>query len=104
MKPLLVMPGLGSTVDLGVFNRVAGIDGHPARVEVYDGRGAFWHTVLGVGAGLLPSVWPVASAVVFSAYELSKIEGEKPFAQIAGALLEFGIGMGLAALYLGVKR
>jgi hypothetical protein len=92
--------GLGYTVDLGGFDRAVGIESTPARLEIFDGRGSFFHTAFGVVAGMLPAAWPTLTTSAFGAYQLSKVEGGKPFPQIAGAMLEFAIGMGLAALLM----
>lgn len=92
--------GLGHTLDLSFFDRVAGIDSTPASVTWWDGRGSVYHTSFGFLAGFLPGAWPVLATSAFGAYELSKVEGGKPFGSIAGALLEFAAGMGLAGLVL----
>jgi hypothetical protein len=92
--------GLGYMIDLGVFDRIVNIDSTPAQAEVFDSKGSFFHMLLGAAAGLLPDSWPVLGTSLFGAYELSKVEGGKPFSQIAGAILEFAFGMGIASLIL----
>lgn len=92
--------GLGHTLDLSLFDRVAGIDSTPATVEWLDGRGSVYHAAFGFLAGLMPGSWPVLVTSAFGAYQLSKVEGGKPFSRIAGGLLEFSAGLGLAGLLL----
>jgi hypothetical protein len=92
--------GLGLDVDLGIFDRLVNIDSTPAEAEMFDSKGSFFHVLWGAAAGLMPGAWPVLGTSVFGAYELSKVEGGKPFPKIAGALLEFAFGMGLASVYL----
>lgn len=95
--------GLGFTVDLGVFDKMVGIQSTPAKIEIYDGRGGFWHSALGAFAAFTPGAFPILVTSAFSGYQLSKVEGGKPFAEISGAFWEFAIGMGLASFYLWWK-
>lgn len=91
-------PGLGYMVDLGVFDSMANIDSTPAEAEVFTDKGSFFHVLLGAAAGFLPGAWPVLGTSAFGAYQLSKVEGGKPFPKIAGGILEFALGMGVAGL------
>lgn len=96
--------GLGMAVDLSVFDQLAGIQSGPACLEVFDNAaGSFWHLLFGALTAMLPDGWAIAGATAFGAYEFSKVEGGKPMGQVAGALLEFALGAGLAALLMRVK-
>ena len=90
--------GLGFDIDLSWVDRAVNIPSTPARAEVFDGPGSFWHVILGMAAGSLPGEWPILGTSLFGAYQLSKVEGGKPFARIAGGILEFAVGLGLAGL------
>lgn len=92
--------GLGMVVDLGIFDRMANIESTPAEVEIFNSKGSFFHVLLGAAAGCMPAEWTVLGTTLFGGYELSKVEGGKPFSQIAGAIWEFAIGMGIASLFL----
>jgi len=72
----------------------------PAELTAYDSPGSLWHTLLGIGAAMLPGAWQLSASTAFGAYELSKADGGKPFSEIAGAFLEFAIGLGIGALIL----
>jgi hypothetical protein len=95
--------GLGYLIDLGGFDRVAGIQSTPAVADIYNDRGSLWHTALGAVTGFMPGAWPVLATSLFAGYQLSKVEGGKPFPRIAGAMIEFAAGMALAGLYLLAK-
>ena len=93
--------GLGYAIDLDVFDQSVNVQSsNHAEADVFDSKGSFFHVLWGVAAGFMPSEWSVLSTTVFGAYELSKVEGGKPFAKVSGALLEFALGMGIAGLLI----
>jgi hypothetical protein len=93
------MLGFSGQIDLGWIDQAVNIQSTPAVAEAFDSKGSVWHVALGFIAELLPGGWPVVVATTFGGYELSKVEGCKPFAQISGAMLEFAVGMALAGAY-----
>jgi hypothetical protein len=97
--------GLGFAVSLDGFDRAVNIPSNEhATAEVFDSKGSFFHVLWGMAAGFMPSEWSVLSTTVFGAYELSKVEGGKPFAKVSGALLEFALGMGIAGLIIWGRK
>jgi hypothetical protein len=92
--------GLGYTLDLGWADQAVNIPSTPAQAQVFESPGSFWHVLLGAAAGVLPGSWPVLGTSLFGAYQLSKVEGGKPFGEIAGAIIEFALGMGIAGVIL----
>lgn len=92
--------GLGYTLDLGWADQAVNIQSTPAQAQVFDSPGSFWHVALGTASGFMPGAWPVLGTSLFGAYQLSKVEGGKPFGRIAGAIIEFALGMGIAGVIL----
>lgn len=70
--------GLGYTLDLDVFDRSVNVPSNEhATADIFDSKGSFFHVLWGVAAGFMSPEWSVLSTTVFSAYELSKVEGGK---------------------------
>ena len=92
-------------MDLGGFCQFANLECSPAGLTAFNSPGSFWHTLLGAGAAMLPGAWPVAGLSAFAGYEFSKVEGGKSFGQIAGAFLEFALGLALGSIliYMGER-
>lgn len=92
--------GMGMAVNLSAFDEAVGIQqAYAPVVDVFSDSGSFWHVAIGASVGMLPELFPGVAAVLFSGYEVSKLAAGESASRVAGAILEFGLGLLLAALY-----
>lgn len=96
--------GLGYMLDFGSLDQLIGIPDQHAYANVFDrGLGSLSHVAMGVATALAPSEWRVFSASGFMAYEFARLAAGKPAWDMAGALVEFSIGV-LIGILLGAAR
>jgi hypothetical protein len=93
-------PGMGVLIDLSAFDQMAGLQrANVPILDVFSDAGSFWHVLLGGLVGLIPGgLYEGAAGLAFSGYEVSKLAAGESAQRVAGSLVEFSIGLLLAAL------
>jgi len=80
------------------LSRVRAGGPHPATVVLFTDQGSFWHVVVGLLTGAMPSPWNLGTVAMFSGYELSKFGSGESIERTSGKFVEFGLGLLLAGL------
>jgi hypothetical protein len=71
---------------------------HPAVVQMFSGWGTPYHIALGFAAGLIDEPMRSAIFAAFTGYQISQVGQGQSWASTGGELIEFAIGLALAAL------
>lgn len=84
--------------DLDTLDDAAGMStAYPAIVQAFinttTDTGSFWHVVLGTLSAFMPGAYPLATALMFSGYEVSKLAAGESAERVAGSMMEWGFGL-----------
>lgn len=71
---------------------------HAARVRIFADQGSWFHVGLGALTGFLPEPLNLAALTGWLGYEVSEGSSNEPWSDTGGKLIEFAIGLGIAAI------